>query len=73
MSVPFYTALYNCTGLTNKCTRTYVRNTPFGAADGGQDLHLRVPVMSQEDGILAAKTSPVTGKGARASDPHLES
>lgn len=72
MSMAFYTALYNCTELTNKCSRTKVRYTLFGAADGGQDLHLRVPVTAQGAGILAAKPSPVAGKGARASDTHLE-
>lgn len=46
--------------------------TLFGGADGGQNLPLRVPVMAQKAGILAAKPSPVTGKGAGASDTHLE-
>lgn len=49
-----------------------MRYTLFGAADGGQDLHLRVLAMAQGAGILAAKPSPVAGKGARASDTHLE-
>lgn len=67
---------YSHTGLANKYCQTYKRYMPILNADGGQDLDLIVPDMVQEPGILATKSSPLTGVGLWTPctflDPYLQ-